>query len=119
MRAARYGYMPGLPILDGLNATAGKALLQFSNGDLPPESTGERLVAILTTNQTLVSLPNTELLSIVVNPLTGMLTGSFTPVGSLPHKFKGVFYQKGAGCAYGFFLGTTQAGRVDLEPGGG
>ena len=118
LRAARYVYVPGLAILDGLVASGGKATLSFNGGDLPADGIVDRTVAILpTTNLTVVFPPNMEQISFVVRPETGMLSGLLTPLGEPTRPFKAILFQKGAGCAYGTFLSATQSGQVVLEPG--
>lgn len=91
---------------------ASTAVLTLTGGDLPADFVHS--VVLLPGGK--VTATGTNKLGLTVVPTTGLFSGSVTPPGAAkPIPFKGAILQKQTRGG-GYFLGTSQSGRVRLEP---
>jgi hypothetical protein len=99
-----------VPSANALGFQTGKAT--FTGGNL--EAVHSNIVALGANNK--ISTQGGELLTGSIVPATGLLTGTFKPVGvNRPISVKGAVFQK-ANYASGYFLGTSQSGRFVIQP---
>ena len=117
LRAARFSCTKDAPVLPGLVQSAGHATLSFIGGGEEVAEAPDQLLLFSPSNQPVVFPPNEPKVSVTFRTRTGHWSGRFTTPAGIEHSFRGVLYQKGAGCGYGLFVGATQSGAVVLEPG--
>ncbi len=111
--ASRYAKPQDRRVLDGLDNTAGEAVLAFGEGNLAAELTQTVNVDIKSAIR--VTEPRTIDLEARILTNSGILTGSFTSPAGLRTKFKGVIFQV-QDRAGGFFRGQSANGYVRLAP---
>jgi hypothetical protein len=101
--------------LQALDVTPGAATAAFAAGNLPREL--DVPVVISQTDRATMVTPGAPDVSLVINPLTGTVTGSFVmPGGNLIRAVRGVVIQKQQ-TAFGYFRGVNQCGSFSLAPG--
>ena len=114
--ASKYECTPGGSVVTGLADTNGSARLTFAAADLPDGSVEELEI-------TMSGSSNSAFTSGVRRGVvrfrsgSGTFGGHFLSSDGSTRKFGGVLFQKGLRSGYGLFLGQTQSGRVELEPG--
>jgi hypothetical protein len=111
---SRYTPPPrGTRVLD-LATNPGNAMAEFDCGGLATPMA--KVVTLWQTNLITVEAPGTDRLSMVVTPLSGVVSGSFMDMG-VPAKrtFHGLVLQKQK-LAGGYFMGTEATGYMKLTP---
>jgi len=108
LSGSRYAAPPvGGRILDVTNA-----FVNISGGNLSQDYSNAVFLGV----NSRVTNAGPNKLTLTFAPVTGLFTGSFTPVGTTRiHALRGAVLQK-FNYASGFFLGTNQVGRVTFEP---
>jgi hypothetical protein len=72
---------------------------------------------VTSTDKATMLIPGSPDLQFKINPLSGTVSGSFLlPDGTVTHSLRGVVFQKQKS-AFGYFLGTDQAGYFSLSQG--
>ncbi len=116
LRAARFSCSEQTPLLPGLSKSFGQATLSFAADGESASSIPDLRLLVITNNLPVVFPPNEPKLTLGFSTRSGHWAGQFNTPDGGTHRFRGILYQKGAGCGYGFFLGATQSGGVVLEP---
>ncbi len=94
--------------------TTGTAALSLGGGNLPESDIIDSL-AISSTDIVTVNGVNHGAVTVTLTPASGAFTGTFDyPGTNTVTAFGGVIYQKPAPTGYGLFLGTSQAGSVEI-----
>jgi hypothetical protein len=104
-------------ILPAFDVSIGAATVTLSESDLPEESESIG-VTITRSNKVIVAQTNTHKLRVNINPFTGRFRGSVVDAHGTRRTLRGAFVQGSmdAQRGEGFFVGSSQAGRVLIEP---
>jgi hypothetical protein len=113
LRLSGSRYTVRTPFLD-VTATQGEAAFGFFGGDLAQSLSGNTTVD--STNSVSLSSNGKVLAQLRVDPVTGRVSGTFTPPGGSPTTFGGVVFQTDNFVA-GLFAGPAHAGTFELKPG--
>jgi len=109
---SRYTVPPkGQPVLNVANNSPNARVATAAGNVDPPLDKG---VTLTTANKIEVATPEADKLKLSIKTKTGLLHGSFSDDGKT-RKVNGVIFQK-QNRAAGFFLGTSESGRIDLTP---
>jgi hypothetical protein len=101
--------------LQAMDVTTGAATAAFGAGNLSQALTVP--VVINQADRATMSTPGAPNLNFVINPATGMVSGTFVmPDGNLIRAVRGVVIQKQQ-TAFGYFRGVNQCGYFSLAPG--
>ena len=96
-----------------LDAQGGLGLAHFEGGGLPAGFDANLQLSLA--GKFTVDLPNSGALSIMLNPSNGFFSGHVKPPGAASAIVFGGAVVTKANAGFGYFLGTTSAGRATLK----
>jgi hypothetical protein len=103
----------GVFALNGLEGSAGRATVAFSQGNIVPFG---KSISISRSHRVAVTSPAEDRLGISISPSAGTIRGSFRlPGARAATAFRGVLLQQ-SGKGFGLFIGPGQSGKVELAP---